>query len=662
MRSHRNRFIDVEWLETDGLGGFASGTVSGLRTRRYHAMLLVATRPPTGRVVLVNGLEVWIETPAGRFALSSHAYASDLVHPDGAQRLEAFAAQPWPHWQFRLEDNTRVDQELFVRHGAPVVVLTWRLHAPQEGVKLSVRPLLSGRDYHALHHENTAYRFDAERRHGQVIWQPYPDLPRIVALSNGTYTHGPDWYRHFFYAEEHGRGLDDTEDLATPGYFSWDLSQGEAVCLFAAASQETPSLPLQGTAEACAQALRQAERQRRQSFSSTLHRAADAYLVRRGTGKTLVAGYPWFTDWGRDTLIALRGLCLATGRLDAARDILLEWAGAVSEGMLPNRFPDRGEHPEFNAVDASLWYVIAVYDFLQAIDQQSRPLAPSDRKTLHEAIDAILRGYARGTRYGIHLDDDGLLAAGEPGVQLTWMDAKVGDWVVTPRLGKPVEVEALWLNALWIARDLSEPWGTLFTRGCEVFRTRFWNETDGYLYDVVDADHRAGDVDPSLRPNQLFAVGGLPLTLLPPERARRVVDTVEAHLWTPMGLRSLAPDAPGYVPRYEGGVHERDGAYHQGTVWPWLIGPFIEAWLRTRGNTRVAKQYARATYLKPLLQHLDAAGLGHISEIADGDPPHTPRGCPFQAWSLGEALRLALVVLADDSSSSPPRPDVAGTP
>jgi predicted glycogen debranching enzyme len=440
-----------------------------------------------------------VETPAGRFGLSSQAYAADVVHPDGAQRLEAFTTQPWPQWQFRLEADTRLDQELFLRHGTPIVVLTWRLHTPQAGVKLSVRPLLSGRDYHALHRENAAFRFDADVRNGQVAWQPYPDLPRIVALSNGTYIHEPDWYRHFLYTEEQHRGLDDTEDLASPGYFSWDLSQGEAICILATAAQQAQECPLHGDAETCLPDLRNAERQRRQGFSSVLHRAADAYLVRRGTGKTLVAGYPWFTDWGRDTFIALRGLCLAAGRLDEARDILLEWAGAVSEGMLPNRFPDHGERPEYNAVDAALWYIIAVHDLLQT-REQNQPLAPSDRKLLHEAIDAILSGYTRGTRYGIRLDDDGLLAAGAPGVQLTWMDAKVGDWVVTPRIGKPVEVEALWLNALWIARDMSEHWGTLFTRGCKAFQERFWNEAGGYLYDVVDAHHEPGAVDPSLRP------------------------------------------------------------------------------------------------------------------------------------------------------------------
>jgi len=639
----------AEWLEADGLGGFASGTVCGRRTRRYHALLLTATTPPTGRCVLVNGFDAWVETPAGRFAISSQFYPPDVVHPDGAQRIEAFNVDPWPRWRFCLEDGTHIEQEIFIRHGASVVAVSWRLCEPRDGITLTLYPFLSGRDYHALHHENPAFRFDAKAHNGRVSWQPYPDVPGIVAFSNGEYTHQPDWYRNFLYQEERARGLDHTEDLATPGSFRWALSQGEAVWILAAEGQDAGVLLLVDVpAQKYLQTLRATEQQRRQRFPSRLHRAADAYLVRRGESKTLVAGYPWFTDWGRDTFIALRGLYLATGRLDEARDILLSWAGTVSAGMLPNRFPDRGDASEFNSVDASLWYIIAVHDFLRAMAAQKREVSPRAQQMLRAASEAILSGCAQGTRYHIHLDADGLLAAGEPGVQLTWMDAKVGDWVVTPRIGKPVEVEALWLNALYITSCFSEQWQEIFTRGREAFQARFWNEASGCLYDVVDVDHRSGTTDATCRPNQSLAVGGLPLALLDAERARRVVEAVEARLWTPLGLRSLAPGEPGYAPQYEGGVRERDGAYHQGTVWPWLIGPFVEAWVRVRSNTRTAKQEARVRFLEPLLRHLDEAGLGHISEIADGDPPHAPRGCPFQAWSVGEAWRLSQIVLAED--------------
>ena len=637
----------AEWLEADGLGGFASGTVSGIRTRRYHALLLTATTPPTGRFVLVNGFDAWVDTPNGTFALSSQRYAPDVIHPDGAQRIESFTADPWPCWHFRLDDETVIEHELFACHDTSVVALAWRLQAPREGVTLSVRPFFSGRDYHSLHHENPALRFDPEIQGERRVWQPYPNLPKIITLSDGEYVHQPDWYRNFTYTEEQARGLDHTEDLATPGIFRWDLSQGEAILILAAAGQENGALPPDTSAQKIFTALRTSEKRRRSRFPSRLHRAANSYLVQRGAGKTLVAGYPWFTDWGRDTFIALRGLCLATGRLDEARNILLAWAGTVSEGMLPNRFSDQGNTPEFNSVDASLWYIIAVHDFLQAIEGKPRKASQRVQKILQDAVAAILTGYAQGTRYGIRLDSDGLLAAGEPGQQLTWMDVRVDGHVITPRIGKPVEMQALWLNALHIAGRFSERWQEPLARGRATFQERFWHETGGYLYDVVDVDHQSGTVDATFRPNQILAVGGLPISLIDGDQAQRIVDAVEERLWTPLGLRSLAPDEPGYVPHYEGGVWQRDSAYHQGTVWPWLIGPFVEAWVRVRGNTTKAKREARERFLIPLLTHLDKAGIGHISEIADGDAPHTPRGCPFQAWSVGEVLRLELGVLDD---------------
>jgi predicted glycogen debranching enzyme len=627
----------AEWLEADGLGGFASGTTSGIRTRRYHALLLPATSPPAGRVVLVNGLEVCAETATGSVALSSHRYAPDVTHPDGASRIVAFATDPWPRWTYSLPDAGRIEHECFVRHGSPVTVLTWRLVDGKGPVRLRVRPLLSGRDYHALHHENPAFRFDADPSEpGRIVWRPYAGLPPIVALTNGHYTHAPDWYRNFLYDEERARGLDDVEDLASPGLLEFDLAAGEATLCFTTDRAATADVA----------ALRATERKRRAQFPSRLHRAADAYVVARGGGKTIVAGYPWFTDWGRDTFIALRGLCLGTGRLDDARDILVEWSHHVSDGMLPNRFPDQGEMPEYNAVDAALWYVVAVHEFLEAAKQRGKRVAKTDRKALDDAVDAILAGYARGTRHGIHLDDDGLLAAGVPGLQLTWMDAKVGDWVVTPRIGKPVEVQALWLNALRIGAARSERWADLCARAQASFEARFWNELLGCLHDVVDPDHRMGTVNGGFRPNQILAVGGLPFAVIDGERARRIVDTVETRLWASIGLRSLAPGSAAYAPRYEGGVRERDGAYHQGTIWPWLLGAFVDAWVRVRGGTREAKAQARSRFLAPLLAHLDEAGLDHVSEIVDAEPPHTPRGCPFQAWSVGEAIRIADVILA----------------
>jgi predicted glycogen debranching enzyme len=314
--------------------------------------------------------------------------------------------------------------------------------------------------------------------------------------------------------------------------------------------------------------------------------------------------------------------------------------------MLPNRFPDQGSQPEFNAVDASLWFVVAVHQFLQAA-QKARFALNGDRTKLLAAIEAVLDGYSQGARYGIRADSDGLLMAGERGVQLTWMDAKVGEWVVTPRAGKPVEVQALWLNALWIASQHDNRWKEPLQRGRASFQARFWNPDRKMLYDVVDVNHQRGTVDASFRPNQIFAVGGLPLRLIEDNRAFLIVEAVKNHLWTPLGLRSLAPGEPGYTPRYRGGVRERDGAYHQGTIWPWLLGAFVDAWVWLHKRTPAAIREARREYFQPLLDHLEEAGLGHISEIADAEAPHTPRGCPWQAWSVGEALWLDQVVLAE---------------
>lgn len=649
LQSEISHLQSREWLEADGRGGFASGTVSGIRTRRYHALLLTATSPPTGRMVFVNGFDAWIETPRGQFALTSQRYAPDVVHPHGAQSIASFSTEPWPNWRFAFEDGTEIVQELFVAGEAGVTSLTWRLAGEQTNVRLFVRPLMSGRDYHALHKENGAFRFDPTPNGEKVLWRPYDGVPGICAMhsSNGHYTHEPLWYRNFLYAEERARGLDDTEDLASPGVFEWDLSAGEAVWLLTTADSPALSRKHDLSVRRFHECLRENEKWRRAEFPTCLHRAADAYVVNGCNGKTIVAGYPWFTDWGRDTFIALRGICLATGRLADAREILLGWAESVSEGMLPNRFPDHGEPPEYNSVDASLWFIVAVHELLQSGNGNGSVMSAKDKQILHKAVEAVLEGYSKGTRFGIRMDEDGLLAAGERGVQLTWMDAKVGEWVVTPRAGKPVEIQALWLNALKIAAQFSPGWQEHFERGLKSFRRKFWNAERGCLFDLVDVNQRPGENDATLRPNQIFAVGGLPFALLDGERAKKVVAVVEQELLTPLGLRSLAPSERDFKPYYEGGVWQRDGAYHQGTVWPWLIGPFVEAWVRVRGHSATAKSEARTKFLVPLLSHLDEAGLGHVSEIADAAAPHTPRGCPWQAWSLGELLRLDRVVLAE---------------
>ena len=633
-----------EWLEADGLGGFASGTSLGIRTRRYHA-LLMTTKTPTGRMVLVNGFDAWIETESGRFAITSQNYVPDVTFPDGAFRVADFEPEPWPRWTFALPDGTSVRQEIFVPKDVSAVAIAWSLLSGPGRVMLEVFPFFSGRDYHALHHENPNLCFDAVAEPvGLLRFRTYPDVPSVAVRSNGSYVHAPVWYRNFLYEEERARGLDFVEDLAAPGSFRFELSDGDAVWLAAAEGQEAAL----GSGEPAAafRALRSAESSRRGQFGGRLERSGDAYVVRRGAGHTIVAGYPWFTDWGRDTFIALRGLCLATGRLDEAGSILVEWAGAVSEGMLPNYFPDGTRPPEFNSVDASLWYLIAVAEYMQARAAAGRRIDGAERATLQDAFGKIMAGYAEGTRYRIRADEDGLIAAGEPGVQLTWMDAKIGDWVVTPRIGKPVEIQALWINALRLTTGFTDMFRSLLAKATESFERRFWNAETGCLYDVVDVDHVPGTADGSVRPNQIFAVGGLPHSLLEGERARAVVDAVEAKLAAPLGLRSLSPEDPRYRGRYQGNPLHRDGAYHQGTVWPYLAGAFVDAWVKVRGGTDAARQAARAKFLPPFHAHLDEAGLGHVSEVADGDAPHTPRGCPFQAWSVGELLRIEKVLLA----------------
>ncbi|SAK88957.1 Amylo-alpha-1,6-glucosidase [Caballeronia fortuita] len=620
--------LEDEWLEADASGGFASGTVGTMRTRRYHALLLTATQPPAGRVVLINGVEAWLAAGDKRIPLTMQRYAPDVLYPDTSASLLSFDTEPWPTWRFAIGDDAVVVAEAFVAKDARETVLRWRLEGASETAKLGVRPLLSGRDYHALHHENAAFSFDATLEGERVQWQPYGDLPTICVTSNGAYDHAPDWYRNFCYARERERGLDFTEDLATPGVFTFDLARGDAVMILHAHAGH--DRPFEDSALAHAAHLASREAERRAAFGSRLARSADAYVVTRNVGKTIIAGFPWFTDWGRDTFISMRGLLLASGRHQEAESILLEWADTISEGMVPNRFPDSGGLPEYNSVDASLWFAVAVQDYLATGHAHA---ATTSR--LQSAVDAILEGYARGTRFGIAADHDGLLRAGVAGVQLTWMDAKAGDWVVTPRIGKPVEVQALWINALSIASAWNARWQPLRDQARLSFAARFVDPDTHTLYDVVDVDHETGKVDRAVRPNQIFAVGGLPFPLVDGDIARAVVDQVETQLLTPLGLRTLAPSDPAYRARYAGGVLERDGAYHQGTVWPWLIGPFVEAWVRVHGAAG-----ARERFLAPLHAHLDRYGLDHISEVADGDAPHTPGGTPFQAWSLAELLRI----------------------
>ena len=625
-----------EWLETNGIGGFASGTISGANTRRYHGIFTPATEPPLGRITMVSKIDETVFIGENAYELSSNRYPG-RIHPQGFQFLLSFRLDPFPIWEFEI-DAVRIERRIFMAHGQNTVVCTWevkRKRGDQRRVSIEMRPLLSFIDYHHLRHEDPGFNTNYIEHPSYIAVAPVADMPpAYFHHTGGSVAKTGYWYRDFEYVIEKERGFDFREDLFQP--FSLVFEDVQTASIIVSNEQLADVDPRK--IERMEIRRRKALVRRARAASDVdrqLALAADQFIVSRGDGHTIIAGYPWFSDWGRDAMIALNGLTLATNRPEIARDILLEFSKHVSRGMLPNRFPDAGIEAEYNTVDATLWYFEAIrayavktgdYDFV--------------RDTIYDALVDILTRHLRGTRYNIHVDTDGLLYAGEPGVQLTWMDAKIGDLVVTPRTGKAVEIQALWYNALHIMADLAERFGDLEDRARYLamadltklsFNALFWNEHEGCLYDVVDN----GDRDASVRPNQIFAVS-LPHSMVNIERAKQIVDKVEAELLTPVGLRSLSPKHEKYVPVYIGSPFDRDSAYHQGTVWAWLIGPFVDAYRKVYPD--------RAERVRRLLSgfesHILDAGVGQISEIFDADPPHAPRGCPAQAWSMAEVLRV----------------------
>lgn len=636
-----DRALSLEWLEANGRGGFASGTVAGPNTRRYHALLLMARNPPVDRVVLVNHLEEWLTVGNQRVALSTNLYPG-AVYPEGYRLCVGFELNPWPMWTYEV-GGVRLTREIACLQGRDLVAVRWRIVGGAPGaVRLEVRPMLSGRDYHGLHRENVALNAQSDPHGGVTSWHPYGGLPVVHAHHDGEYRPGVEWFRRLQFPVEQARGLDGEEDWWSPGELTWSLSRtGGATALFTTETIEAPNTErlLAGEAErrrAWVQAAPSTD-----PLLRSLWAASEAFLSERGAQQTVVAGYPWFTDWGRDTFIALPGLCLVTGRYEVARQVIEAFAPQVSRGMIPNRFPDQGEQPEYNTIDASLWFVHAVGRYWEMTKDDAFV-----QRVAWPAVRQILDGYRGGTRFGIRQDTDGLITGGEPGAQLTWMDAKVGDWVVTPRYGKPVEIEALWIRALAVAEQLAGRFDEPLLQGqCRTdrrlaehsFNTRFWYRSGGFLYDVIDGPD--GD-DATLRPNQLYALA-LVDGLVPKERAVQVLDLVRRHLLTPVGLRTLPPGHPAYRARYEGGVWERDGAYHQGTVWPFLLGVFVTAWINVHGNSERTRREARG-FLSGIESHVLQSCVGQVSEIFDAEPPHVPRGCVAQAWSVAEPLRALL--------------------
>jgi predicted glycogen debranching enzyme len=630
-----------EWLETNGLGGFASSTIVGLNTRRYHGLLVAATKPPVGRVVMLSKLEETLFIGGQAFELSANRYPG-VVHPEGFRYLKQFRLDPFPVFAYEIED-IEIEKSVFMIYGENSTVVQYELKTKDDSEKakslwLELRPLIAFRDYHGTTHENGAINPAVEEHPDLASITPYQGLPSLHLAHNAIELRKTgDWYRNFEYDAERERGLDFFEDLFNPLVLRFDLRLRRQAAVIASTEERDAEQVVD---------YRQAEIRRRRNvaasfsvkddFAQSLAAAANQYIVSRGDQKTVIAGYHWFSDWGRDTMIALPGLTLPTGKFDVARSILRTFARNVDRGMLPNRFPDAGETPEYNTVDATLWFLEAARAYLAYTGDLSFV-----RHELYPVFTEIISWHARGTRYGIKVDGDGLLTSGEEGVQLTWMDAKVGDWVVTPRRGKPVEIQALWYNALCIMEDLAGRFGDkagqeryrkMATAASVSFNRRFWNENTDCLYDVIN-----DTPDASIRPNQIFAVS-LTHSMLSPERANRVIEKVQEHLLTPYGMRSLAPTDSRYHGRYAGGPVERDGAYHQGTVWPWLMGSFITAYIKVNGGSESARWQARE-WLRPLNDHLADGGLGHISEIFDGDAPQCPRGCIAQAWSTAEILR-----------------------
>jgi predicted glycogen debranching enzyme len=655
MSDHLSR----EWLVTNGLGGYAAGTLAGVLTRRYHGILIAALPAPLGRLVMVSQISERLRLPGGRVhSLTGEERKGGTEYKEGASRLTNFRLESGlPVWTYEV-DEYLIEKRLVLPRFQNTVLITYSLLKGDDSVRLGVRPLLNARPHeapvdHPLHEEPTL-----TGRRQLIDVQFASDIPslRLKAVgASAAFTYEPHTVQHLYYRTEESRGYPSVGDAWTPGYFRIDLRAGDSVTLVASAeSAETMNALTPASALAAEQ-----ERRRRlldrvpaaatDAATGALVLAADQFVIApagrvedtaraHATGdeaRTVIAGYHWFTDWGRDTMISLEGLTLSTRRLDEARNILRTFGFYLRDGLIPNHFPEGDSEGLYNTADATLWFFHALHRYVQASQDWTTLQA------LLPKLDDAIRQHLAGTRFNIGVDaSDGLLRQGADKLALTWMDAKMGDWVVTPRRGKAVEINALWYNALRLLADWHEHEQTL-VRATELrdiaaavrdaFNRRFWFEGGQHLYDVVDGE--AGD-DVACRPNQIFAIA-LDYPVLDESRWAAVVDVVERRLLTPVGLRSIDPAHPDYRSVYSGDLKSRDGAYHQGTVWGWLIGPFVDAWIKTHpGRAHEARRF-----LHGLIEHLGDACVGSVSEIFDADEPFTPRGCVAQAWSVAELLR-----------------------
>ncbi len=639
--------IRHEWLETNGLGGWASSSIIGCNTRRYHGLLVAALPTHAERMALLSKLEETITINNEQFDLGVNNYGG-VIHPDGNQHQVSFTKDLFPQFLYQA-GGVVLKKTIAMVHGENTTLIIYDVLESEQPLTLELLPLLSVRRYHGLIRANNAVHREAQFSNDVFSTKVYDDTPGIfIKVPHSEYHHDPNWWFHFNYDMEKERGLDFVEDLFAPGEFSLSLQKGDSVGIIISTDDPSGRDAFELLAK---------ETLRRQLMTNDLPEdevvrqlvlAADQFIITRKIQAfpgnsldggsleraTVIAGYHWFTDWTRDTMIALPGLCLSTGRYEDAKKILSTFAKSVNDGMLPNHFPDNGEPIGYNNVGGTLWYFIAIYKYLEAANDKEFVLGE-----LLPVLRDIIEWHFKGTRHGIHATEDGLLYAGEQGLQLTWMDAKIGDWVVTPRMGKAVEINALWYNALSIYATLLELSGnsdaatSIFEKAAlarKSFNEQFWNSEKGYLYDVVNDDEK----DDSLRPNQLLAIS-LPFTLIDGEKGRSILKIITAKLYTIVGLRTLSPDDPLYASCYEGNAYKRDSCYHQGTVWSWLLGPYVDA-LAKLGTSRSLLQ----NVIDNFVYHLNEGCIGSVSEIFDAEFPHHPKGCIAQAWGVAEILRV----------------------
>ena len=646
-----------EWLVTNGIGGYASGAIAGSQTRRYHGLLVAALQPPVGRTQLVSAIDEIVHYDGADFSLATHRWAGGVVDPKGFLLLEDFHLEgSTPVWTYAPADAI-LEKRIWMHQGENTTYIQYTLVRGSGALEMELKALVNYRDFHSLTHAGD-WRMNIAPIDRGVKVQAYDGATPIYLKSSAAGCEPRhEWYLDCYFAAETERGLSDREDRLFAALFRTRLEAGSSVT-FVLTTEATASLDGEtARAERANHNVKMFQEWHEKnevlageapSWIWQLILAADQFIVKRSLpeepeGRSIIAGYHWFGDWGRDTMIALPGLTLATGRAGVARQILLAFSRYVDGGMLPNNFPDAGGKPEYNTVDAALWFFEAVRQYFAAT-QDAATL-----QKLFPVLVGMIDAHIAGTRYNIRVDAaDGLLYAGGPGVQLTWMDAKVGDWVVTPRTGKPVEINALWINALGtmagFARHLGKPgdaYEKLAAKAKNSFQ-KFWNADRNCCFDVIDSPGVGNDA--ALRPNQIFAVS-LPVSPLTPEQQKAVVDVCARHLLTSHGLRSLAPGETGYSGHYGGSPRDRDAAYHQGTVWGWLLGSFALAHYRVFHD-----RVAALRFLEPLGHQIYASGLGTLSEIFDGDAPFTPRGCIAQAWTVAEVLR-AWKELADEKKT-----------